>query len=295
MVIRTMDRPTTWEQAPVEYVTSKDGTRLGYRQFGHGAGLVLVQGTMGTALHFKELAEALAPHYTVCIPDRRGRGMSEGSTDGYTAQKDVEDLDVLLRETGAQFVFGLSAGALITLQAALTLPTLHKFAIFEPPLFVDNLPTQLIARFESEMAQGKLESAMVSAMLAARMGPAIFGYIPRWLLERFVKMGMAQEAKKGAGKYPTMRELSGTLRYDLEIVREMSGPAQRFQAIENDVLLLGGSQSPAYLKAALDALDKVLPHATRIELEGVGHSAPWNADQRGKPELVAQALHGFFG
>jgi hypothetical protein len=30
-------------------VTSRDGTKIGYRQSGHGPGIVLVQGAMGTA------------------------------------------------------------------------------------------------------------------------------------------------------------------------------------------------------------------------------------------------------
>ena len=30
-------------------VTSKDGTTIGYRQYGHGPGVVLVMGAMGTA------------------------------------------------------------------------------------------------------------------------------------------------------------------------------------------------------------------------------------------------------
>ena len=41
-------------------VTSKDGTIIGYHQLGQGAGVVLIQGSMGTAQHFMELADLLA-------------------------------------------------------------------------------------------------------------------------------------------------------------------------------------------------------------------------------------------
>ena len=61
-----------------------------------------------------------------------------------------------------------------------------------------------------------------------------------------------------------------------------------------DVLLLGGSKSPAYLKAALDALERVLPHARRVEFPGLGHEASGNSDRRGQPERVAQELRRFF-
>ncbi len=61
-----------------------------------------------------------------------------------------------------------------------------------------------------------------------------------------------------------------------------------------EVLLLGGSKSPAYLKSALDALEKVLPYASRIDFPGLDHAAAVNADRGGKPDPVAQALRGFF-
>jgi hypothetical protein len=52
------------------------------------------------------------------------------------------------------------------------------------------------------------------------------------------------------------------------------------------------------LKHDLDALEKVLPRVTRIELPGLGHAAALNYDKQrnrgGKPELVAQALRRFF-
>ncbi len=100
--------------------------------------MVLVQGAMGTALNFMELAGALANTFTVYVPDRRGRGWSPLPYDkDYTIQKDVEDLDALFAKTNAQYIFGLNSGALISLQAPLTLPAIHKAVIYEPPLFVD--------------------------------------------------------------------------------------------------------------------------------------------------------------
>jgi len=48
-----------------------------------------------------ELAEALADTFTVYVPDRRGRGMSGPFGDGYSVQKEIEDLDALLTKTDA--------------------------------------------------------------------------------------------------------------------------------------------------------------------------------------------------
>lgn len=61
------------------------------------------------------------------------------------------------------------------------------------------------------------------------------------------------------------------------------------------MLLLGGSKSPAYLKASVDGLAAVLPDAARFEFGGLAHGATGNTDRGGKPELVAQRLREFLG
>ncbi|HEY8735668.1 MAG TPA: alpha/beta hydrolase [Candidatus Dormibacteraeota bacterium] len=276
-------------------ITSKDGTTIGYRQLGHGPGVVLVQGTMGSAQNFMELAGALADSFTVYVPDRRGRGLSSlPYSPDYRIQNDVDDLEALLRQTGAQDVFGLSSGAIIALQAARTLTGIRKLAIFEPPLFIDGAPIALVRRYEREMADGKVAAALITAMKAAQMGPAIFNVIPGWLLEPLTNMAMSQEEKKGTGDYIPMRQLAPTLQYDFQVVLEISGHVDDFRSVNADVLLLGGSKSPAYLKSGLDTLEKVLPHATRVEFPGLGHAASWNKDRGGQPEQVAAELRKFF-
>src|SRR3989442_1038170 len=131
--VKNHSTATVREHYTTGSVTSQDGTTIGYRQLGHGPDIVLVQGAMGSAQNFMQLAGALSDTFTVYVPDRRGRGLSDlPYSKDYSIQKDVEDLDALLAKTGARSVFGLSSGALISLQAALTLPAIHKVAIFEP-------------------------------------------------------------------------------------------------------------------------------------------------------------------
>ena len=82
------------------YVTSLDGTRIGFLRQGNGPGLVLVQGAMGTAQDYRELAQALSANFTVYTPDRRGRGMSAKPYDRWhDIARDVEDVDAILVET----------------------------------------------------------------------------------------------------------------------------------------------------------------------------------------------------
>ncbi len=278
------------------FVRSADGTRIGYLQIGRGRGLVLVQGAMGLARSFTQLGSLLADSFTVYIPDRRGRGLS--GPGGYGIQKEVEDLDALLSFTGTSQVFGLSSGALITLAALLRLPTIRKAAIYEPPLFTQGLPTELMARYEKEIVEGKLAAAMITAMKATQMGPAFMNFMPRLLLEALTSRMMdSQDRSAGPGEV-TMRMLAPTVNSDLQVVAEMNGKLESIRTIKADLLLLGGSASPKYLQADMDALARTLPNARRVILPGLGHSAAWNYDKQtnpqGQPEPVAQELRRFF-
>ena len=288
----TLARP---EQSITGSVISKDGTTIGYRQLGHGPGVVVLHGAMESGQSHTQLAEALADTYTVYLPDRRGRGLSGPYGRGYSIHKDVEDMDALLTKTGAHSVFGVSSGAIIWLNAALTLPAIHKAAIFEPPLLVNgSAPIAGLTRFDREIAQGKVAAALITGMKETQMGPPMLNLMPRWLLERLTTMMLASEEKKAGPDDITMRMLGPTLHYDFQLVIEMDGALERFRALPAAVLLLGGSKSPAYLKAALDGLEKVLPDVTRVEFPGLGHEASGNTDRRGQPERVAQELRRFF-
>lgn len=87
--------------------------------------------------------------------------------------------------------------------------------------------------------------------------------------------------------------LAPNLHYDFRIVAETEGELDDFAGVTAQVLLLGGSKSPAYLRTALDALEMVLPRGERREFAGLDHSASGNADRRGKPALVAAELRDF--
>ncbi len=276
-------------------VTSVDGTAIGYRRLGDGPGVVLLHGAMSSSYNHVQLAEALADTFTVYVPDRRGRGLSGPYRKDHSLQTEVGDLAAVLEATGARNVFGCSSGAIVVLEAALTLPALRRAAIFEPPLFADTrVPTAVLTHFDEAMANGDVARALVEGMKGAKMGPPIMNVMPGWLIEPLTRLAMAQEEKRGTDGYVPMRALAPTLHYDFVLVAETSGSLERYRAIAADVLLLGGSKSPAYLKQALDALETVLPAADRVALAGVGHAAAWNADRGGQPARVVDVLRRFF-
>ena len=157
---------------------------------------------MGTAYTFRELAHALADSFTVVVPDRRGRGLSPHRFDsGYTIADDVADLDAVLRATGGGFVFGLSSGADVVLEAALTLPSIERIALYEPAVFPDGIPTNGIERFNTYAAAGDLPGMLVSGMKLGRFGPAAMRAMPDRLLKPLVKRLMKAEEEAGTGGY----------------------------------------------------------------------------------------------
>lgn len=279
----------------IHMVTSKDGSAISYLKNGNGPGLVILHGAMESIQSHIQLARNLAKDFTVYLPDRRGRGLSGPYRPNHCIQNDVDDIEVLLLQTDAHYILGVSSGALISLQAALTLSVICKAAIFEPPLPVnDSIQMDFVSRYDREIAQGNLVAALVTGMLGAQMGPPIFNSIPRWLLRMLTSLGMKTEDKNSKKDDVTMRKLAPTLHYDFRLVMEMSDKQETFRAMPADILLLGGSESPRYLKVALDALQNVLPRVQRVDFPGLGHGATGNKNRGGKPELVAEELRRFF-
>ena len=248
---------------------------IGYRQLGSGPGVVVVHGGMSSGYNHLEMAEAMADAFTIYLPDRRGRGLSPRATSHDDLSTDIEDIDALLAATGSHLIFGLSSGAIICLEAALRLPTVHKAAIFEPPFFITDPPTPAatLLRFDREMSQGKVAAALITAMKATKMGPRILNLISRPFLELITNLMIKAEDKKPPAGYESTRTLAATMHHDFQLVVEMTGRVERFNGIRGELLLLGGSKSPGFCRGDLDALERVLPRVRRVEFSGLGHAA----------------------
>jgi pimeloyl-ACP methyl ester carboxylesterase len=280
-------------------VISRDGATIGYRQIGNGPGVVLLHGSNVSSQDFTQLAEALATSFTAYLPDRRGRGLSSPFGDHYSIQTEVEDLDALLTKTGVHQVFGVSAGGLICLEAARTLPAIRKVAAYEPALLLDGTRhTAWLRRYDQQMAQGKVAAALVTCMKGLELGGPMMDAMPNSVLEAVTTKAMNSEEENAKAGTVTMRQLAPTLHYDGVLLTEMSGQLERFRDVCAEVLLLGGSKGLPFLKPSLDALEKTLPHFVgRVEFPGLGHGgannvSPTNRDSN--PVLVAQELRRFF-
>lgn len=268
-------------------VISTDGTVIGYRQFGRGPGLILVHGGMMASQNFTKLASTLSDRFTVYVPDRRGRGLSGLHGSDYSIQKEVEDLQALVKKTGARNVFGLSSGAIIVLQTALVTPAIDQIAVYEPPFFSD---ITWVTRLDREVAQGKLAAAIITVVKGTE-DRSFLRWLPRSLAEPLLTLAINAQAAEVTGDEVALKQLIPTMHYDPQLIHATRGNLERYRLIHAKVLLLGGSQSPTYLKVGLDTLCTILPNVTRIELPDADHVA---ADNDGKPEVVAQELLQFF-
>jgi pimeloyl-ACP methyl ester carboxylesterase len=278
-----------------------DGTPIGWLSLGAGPGLVIVHGAMQSALSQLDLARLLARHHEVHLVDRRGRGMSGPyPASANHLRTEIEDLTTVLAETGAQAVLGISSGALIALHTAATTPNLQRVAAFEPPLVVDDpARLDLLARTRRELDADDLPNALVTAMRAAEMGPPPMLRLPRPLRFLARRMLAAKPRPGGLGEgagitEPPVRELAYALRADFAIVAEAANRLAVLRAVTTPVLLLDGTRTRPYLRAAVDTLTRTIPYARRVSLAGTDHGVTQNRKQWGRPERVAPTLLEFF-
>jgi hypothetical protein len=225
-----------------------------------------------------QLAELLGKHFTVYNYDRRGRGDS-GDTQPFAKEREIEDLQALVEDAGGKaMVFGISSGAVLSLDAAAVTPYITKVGVYEPSLIVDDSRQPVSADYTEYLAtlaaEGKRDEAVAYFLTQAVGIPA--AYIG----------GMKQDQATWSG----MTGVAHTIAYDAAFVGNvMQGkplPTDRWVKVTMPVLVADGGASDAWIHHAADALAKVLPHASRHTLEGQTHMVD--------PNVLAPALIDFF-
>ncbi len=256
-------------------VISKDGTKIAFDTQGRGPALILVDGAMGyRALGFTSgLVNLLAPHFKVYDYDRRGRGDS-GNTLPYAVDREIEDIAALIQDAGGSaYLYGISSGACLALEAASRLGTwVKKLAIYEAPYRFD----------EGARAEWLKYREDLSKLLAAdRRGDAValfmtFVGTPKEMID-----GMRQSPM-----FPMFEAAAPTLAYDAACMGEdRTVPARRLASIAAPTLVLTGDTIPFMHDAAV-AITKAIPHAQNRVLKGQRHDV--------SPEALAPVLVEYF-
>jgi pimeloyl-ACP methyl ester carboxylesterase len=275
----------------LETVTSRDGSTVTYRELGSGPGVILVHGGFQAAQSFMSLAAALGDAFTLHVINRRGRGGSAPLLPDHSLQTDREDIAAIVRKTGASRIFGLSSGAIITLEAARSLPELEKVAVYEPPLWTPQFaPTDWVGRYDREVAEGNLAAALATALKGTRVSPVV-RRVPRFILVPLFRRMLERDRTHHPSGDVAIETVIPTMHFDMQLVKETRDAIPSMRSIGAEVLLMEGSRSPSFLRHSLDALEAVLSRARRITLPGLDHTAPSNGEQ---PARVAAVLRRFF-
>lgn len=252
---------TTLPETHVSQVTSADGTSICVEHTGAGPALVLVDGafcgrSFGPA---RGLATRLADSFAVYFYDRRGRGDS-GDTQTYSVEREIEDLAAVIDYAGGNaFVYGISSGAAVALEAAAAGVPMRKIATYEVPYtgvgVSDGLPVDHASHLNGLLAQNK-RGAMVSYFLVKMIGVPAFVPI---MLRLMPKVWKSQKAA------------ANTLPYEIAVLNNFTAPTDRLAKIAVPTLvMLGGKAAPA-MAAAQTTTANALPHAERNILEGQSH------------------------
>ena len=259
-------------------VLSNDGTPIAFDRAGKGPAIILVDGALcyRASGPMGPLAALLAEKFTVFTYDRRGRGDS-GNTAPYAVEREVEDIEALISEAGGSaFVYGISSGAALALEAANHGLAIKKLALYEAPFIVDDsrppIPNDYLERLNDLVSADRRGDAVKLFMKLVGV-PAIFVVMMRVM--------------------PAWSKLKGvahTLPYDITIVQDNQRgqplPAGRWASVTTPTLVVDGGKSPAWMRHAMQALATVLPNAKLRTLEGQTHMV--------KPNALAPVLLDFF-
>jgi pimeloyl-ACP methyl ester carboxylesterase len=262
----------------MEKVASKDGTPIAFERSGTGPPLILVDGALCHRAFgpMPKLVPFLTPHFTVITYDRRGRGDS-GDKGPYSVEREVEDIEALIQAAGGSaFVYGISSGAALVLEAAARTSAISRLVVYEPPFIVDGsrppIPKEYARTMKDLLAAGKRGAAVKQFMRAVGV-PGFFIFLMQF-----------------SPVWTKLKAIAHTLAYDTAIVMDHQRgkplPEDQWAALLAPTLVLDGGKSPAWMRNSAHALADVLPNAEYNTLPGQTHML--------KPSAIAPVLVDFF-
>jgi pimeloyl-ACP methyl ester carboxylesterase len=257
-------------------VQSKDGTTIVFDQTGTGPAVILVGGAMATRKFdgAVQLAEILAPQFTVIIYDRRGHGDSDDQPP-YAVAREIEDLAALINEAGGSaLVYGHSSGAAVALEAAVSGLAITKLAMFEPPYVAEDSPANCppadaVAKLTELAASGRRGDAVEYFMVDVMRIPAQF-----------------VTPMRDTPMWPGLEKEAHTLAYDITLLGDWLVPRERVAGLTLPTLVMDGENSPPMLRNAVQAVADALPNARRVTIAAQGHDVA--------PATIASVLTEFF-
>ena len=261
----------------MQTVTSKDGTTIAFDNSGSGPAVILVDGALGSRgfeSGLGQLAALLSEQFTVYHYDRRGRGDS-GDHQPYALEREIEDIEALIDHAGGSaFMYGISSGAALAMEAALKLgDKMKKLAMYEAPYNDDPQSRRnwvsYVNDIKGHIAAGRGDEAVLRFMMLVGMSP---NDVP----------GVREEPW-----FALLAAMGHTLLYDAAALGDQSAiPHDKAARVSAPTLVVDGSASFPSMHTAAEALAEAMPDGEQLTLDGQTHDV--------QPEVLAPLLIDFF-
>jgi pimeloyl-ACP methyl ester carboxylesterase len=191
-------------------------------------------------------------------------------------EREIEDIEALVNEAGgAAFVWGISSGAVLALEAANRLSGIKKVALYEAPFIVD----------DSHPTTKDNWVRINEAVAATRRNDAVKLFLKLVGLPAFCIALM-----RLMPVWSKLKAVAHTIPYDGAIVQDNQRgnplPATRWTSVTVPTLIMDGGNSPEWMRHANRSLANVLPNAQYLTLERQTHMV--------KAEAHAPTLVEFF-
>jgi pimeloyl-ACP methyl ester carboxylesterase len=253
----------------MKYMHTPDGTRIAYERCGSGPPLVLVHGTADDHTLWAGLLPLLGEHFTVYALDRRGRGASDPiNGTNYAIEREFMDVAAVVDAVSQPaYLLGHSYGALCALEATLRTNNVRSLVLYEPPIPIPPgnaiCPPPMLERITALRQAGDQEGVLLTfAREVARLPEDEIN------------------AARSAPDWQTSVAAAHTIPDELLAIERYAFDPSRFRDLMTPTLLLLGSESPPFLKAATEAVAAALPSSRLAMLPEQGHLAMYT-----NPEL----------
>jgi pimeloyl-ACP methyl ester carboxylesterase len=236
---------------------------------GAGTPLVIVPGVMADAESWRPVVDHLHLPNPVIVLNRRGRAPSGPLGPHYSVRTEVDDLNMVLDDLGADaHLVGWSYGALIAVEAATERYDLRSLTLYEPVALP--FAAKHVGPLREAVAQGDLDRAVEI------VNRDVSGFSAEYVAEL-----------RRSPAWASLVPLAAPLAEELAALNAHSPMLGRYPSLDMPVTLLVGERSeggfPYGKPFALFA--GALPQATTVRLAGQGHLAHVHA-----PDLLAKHI-----
>jgi len=245
-----------------------------YREAGTGPFVLCIHSFSSSSSQYQALMERLAPRFRVVAVDLYGHGRSPSWSGErrFTLADEAAPLEALLPDDTSVHLVGHSYGAAVALRiAAANRVRVRSMALYEPTMWgtLAHLCPSDPATLEIEA----LRDETMHLIDCGRLGAATERFIDYWAGPG---SWAASPEERQSRLVATVRSLRAA--WTATFFERWSAAALR--SLDTPCLLISGTHTTAAARRAISLLRDMLPAATAIEFDGLGHLGPITHSQR---------------